>query len=105
MKREAEQTAKREQQAWELARQAANVLKERFMATRVVVFGSLVHRGMFTQWSDVDLAVWGLRPEETFKAIGAVMEVGGSQLPLNLVDVTACRSSLRQVIEKEGIDL
>jgi hypothetical protein len=31
--------------AWEDARRAAGILRERFHATRVVVFGSLVHEG------------------------------------------------------------
>ncbi|WP_412709816.1 hypothetical protein [Atrimonas thermophila] len=34
-----------------------------------MLFGSLVHEECFTLWSDVDLAVWGLRPEDTFKAM------------------------------------
>ena len=35
----------RRQRAWELARQAARLLKEQFNAERVVLFGSLTHEG------------------------------------------------------------
>ncbi len=90
--------------AWELARQAARLLKAQFGATRVVVFGSLVHEGCFTSWSDVDIAAWGIAPEDTFRAIGAAMDLGGD-IEVNLVDMGACRPSLRVVIEQEGVEL
>jgi predicted nucleotidyltransferase len=70
----------------------------------VVVFGSLVHRGCFTPWSDVDLAAWGVRPEETFRAIGTVMDLD-AEIEINLVDVETCSSSLLTMIEQEGVDL
>jgi predicted nucleotidyltransferase len=95
---------RRLERAWEVARAAAQLLRERFGATRVVVFGSLVHDGCFTPWSDVDIAAWGIRPEDTFRAIGAVMDVD-SEIEVNLVDVGACRPSLLTVIEEEGVEL
>jgi predicted nucleotidyltransferase len=103
---EAEQRAlaAREERAWALARQAAAAIRERFGVGRVVVFGSLVHPGCFTPWSDVDVAAWGLRPEDTFRAIGVAMDVD-PEIAVNLVDVTACAASLRRAIEHEGIDL
>ena len=66
--------AERGIRAWELARQAATLLRERFGATRAVVFGSLVHPELFTEWFDVDLAAWDLRPEDTLRALGAVRD-------------------------------
>jgi predicted nucleotidyltransferase len=102
--REQQERARRLERAWEVARAAAQLLKERFGATRVVVFGSLVHEGCFTPWSDIDIAVWGICPEDTFRAIGAVMDMG-SEIEVNLVDVGACRPSLLTVIEEEGVDL
>jgi predicted nucleotidyltransferase len=94
----------REERAWALARHVADLLRERFAIERVVVFGSLVHPGCFTPWSDVDIAVWGLRPEETFRAIGLAMDAA-AQIAVNLVDVGACRASLLEVIEREGVGL
>jgi predicted nucleotidyltransferase len=103
---EAEQRAlaAREERAWELARQAAAALRQQFPVSRVVVFGSLIHPGCFTPWSDVDIAAWGLRPEDTFRAIGVAMDID-TEIAVNLVDVTACRNSLLQVIEQEGVDI
>ena len=94
----------REERAWVAARNAAALLKERFRATKVVIFGSLVHKGTFTRWSDVDIAAWGISPEDTFRAIGAVMEMS-SDIEVNLVDVGTCRPSLLTVIEEQGLEL
>lgn len=102
--REQQALAAREERAWDLARQVAGELRRRFPVDRVVVFGSLVHPGCFTPWSDVDIAAWGLRPEETFRAIGVAMD-SSTEIAVNLVDMAACSPSLRQVIEREGVPL
>ncbi len=94
----------RERRAWDLARQAADVLRQEFAVDRVVVFGSLVHPSCFTAWSDVDVAAWGLRPEDTFRAIGMAMDLD-AEITVNLVDVATCRPSLLRVIEQEGVPL
>ena len=96
--------AQRLERAWEFARQAAGLLKEKFGATRVMVFGSLVHEGCFTRWSDVDIAAWGIHPEDTLRAIGAAMDVD-SDIEINLVDVATCRPELLAAIEREGVKL
>src|SRR5687767_3059151 len=96
--------AARERCAWELAQRAAAVLREQFHIDRVVVFGSLVHPGCFTPWSDLDIAAWGLRPEDTFRAIGAAMDLD-AEIAVNLVDVAVCKPSILRAIEEEGIPL
>ena len=90
--------------AWELARQAAALLRTRYAVRRVVVFGSLVHAGCFTEWSDVDLAAWGLGPQDTLAAMGDVFDLG-AEIELNLVDVAACSAALRAEIERSGVDV
>jgi predicted nucleotidyltransferase len=102
--REQQELAQKEKRAWELARRSAVLLRERFAAARVVVFGSLVCKGCFTPWSDVDIAAWGIRPEDTFRAIGAVMDIT-SEIEINLVDVNTCSTSLLDVIVREGVEL
>lgn len=94
----------RREEAWRLARDAADLLKERFQATRVAAFGSLVARVSFTPWSDVDIAAWGIAPADTFRAIGAVMDLSSSPM-VNLVDVNTCTPSLLAVIEQDGVEL
>ncbi|GFP20612.1 hypothetical protein HKBW3S03_02115 [Candidatus Hakubella thermalkaliphila] len=96
--------ARRRERAWVLARRVATLLREQYGVTRVVVFGSLAQKGRFTRWSDVDIAAWGIRPEDTFQAMGAVMDLD-SEIQVNLLDVETCRPSLLAAIEREGIDL
>lgn len=94
----------RAEQAWRVAAQAARLLREQFHATRVVVFGSLLYPERFNEWSDIDLAAWGIPADQTFRAIGAVMDLDRN-FEINLVDVNTCSSSLRRLIEQEGKDL
>lgn len=101
---ELEALAAREERAWIIARKAAAELRRQFGVERVVVFGSLIHPGRFTAWSDIDLAVWGLRPDETFRAISVAMDCD-REIMVNLVDVGACKPWLLEVLEREGVDL
>jgi len=95
------QLARRRERAWELARQAAEMLRRDFAAVRVVIFGSLVQEGRFTEWSDVDLAAWGLDSKNWLKAMGAVQRLS-DEIELNLVDVGSCSPELLAAIEREG---
>jgi predicted nucleotidyltransferase len=103
--REQQALERRHKRAWDLARGAATLLREHFGASRVVVFGSLIHAGCFTLWSDVDIAAWGIAPHDTFRAIGAVHDLATEDMAVNLVDVGACRPTIFAVIEQEGVDL
>ena len=95
----------RRAETWRLACVAAGLLRERFDATRVVVFGSLADQERsFTRWSDVDIAAWGISPADTFRALGAVMDISDAPL-VNLVDVNTCTASLLETIERDGIDV
>ena len=88
----------------EVARAAARLLRKGFAATRVVLFGSLANRSCFTPWSDVDLAVWGIPADQFYRAVAAVTGLTPS-CEVDLVDAESCRPGLRQVIEREGIEL
>lgn len=102
--KEEPELTRRLEQARSAAHQAAQLLREQFKATRIVVFGSLVRESGFTRWSDVDIAAWGIAPEDTFRAIGAVMDLD-TEVVVNLVDVNTCRPPLLGAIEQDGIDL
>ncbi len=94
----------RRQRAWEVARRAAHLLRERYRARRVVVFGSLIHEGRFTLRSDVDLAVWDLPWPDYLHALGEVLDMD-PEIEVNLVDVALCHPLLREAIEREGVEL
>jgi predicted nucleotidyltransferase len=98
---QAERT-QRQNRAWELARLAAQFLKEQFQATKVMVFGSLVRDDCFTLWSDLDIAAWGIAPHETLRAMEAVRDLDEG-IDINLVDVGTCSPTLLTNIEQEGI--
>lgn len=99
-----QQVAKRSEQAWVVAREAARLLLGRFGATRVVVFGSLAQRAWFTPWSDIDVAAWGISADQFYRAVAAVTGIS-PDFEVNLVDPAGCRLTVRQMIESEGIDL
>lgn len=90
--------------AWQVARRAAELLRERFGATRVVAFGSLAHRAWFTPWSDIDLAAWGIPPDAFYRAVALVAGLS-PEFEVDLVEIEACRPALRRVIEREGVEL
>ncbi len=100
--REAEQ--ERRKVGWAAARHAAELLRTKYNATRVVVFGSLVHDGRFTRWSDVDIAAWGLAAKDSLYALGAVMDLDVG-IDVNLVDVNTSTPELLAVIEEDGIEI
>lgn len=95
------QRAKRREKAWQLVQIATILLKEEFKATKVIVFGSLIHENCFTLWSDVDIAAWGILPQDTFKAIGEVRELDKT-IEINLVDIETCKPELLEKILREG---
>jgi len=100
------EVAKRMERAWEVARTAARLLKTHYGATRVVAFGSLVHKTLFTPWSDVDLAASGLPPEDYYNAAGAAMDLGLELgIKVDVVDTEDCSPDFLEDIKKEGIEL
>jgi predicted nucleotidyltransferase len=90
--------------AWALARRAAALLRKRYAAQRVVLFGSLLYRDRFTAHSDVDLAVWGIPWPEYLHALGEVLDLD-AEIEVDLVDMACCHAWLRGVIEREGMVL
>jgi predicted nucleotidyltransferase len=86
------------------AREAAAMLKQKYGATRVILFGSLAHRDWYHPRSDVDLAVEGIAPEVFYRAWTAIEHVIKDR-PVDLVDVTAASPSVRRTLLDEGMDL
>ena len=79
--------------------EAARLLRERYGARRVLVFGSLV-AGLPHAASDVDIAVEGLRLEDYFAALADLMDVFGG--PVDLVRLEDAPTSLRDRIAAEA---
>lgn len=94
----------RKKLAWQIAGQAATLLKAEFKASRVIVFGSLTHTAWFNEWSDIDLAAWDISPDRFYQAVAAVISLS-SDFKIDLVDSDSIPSSLKAVIEQRGIEL
>lgn len=89
-------------QKWALAKKAAELLKEKFGAQRVVVFGSITQKELYHMHSDLDLAVWDLDEKLFHRAVAKLLELDLSQR-IDLVRIEEARDSLRSVIEQEGV--
>ena len=81
----------------------AAMLRERFGATRVILFGSLA-RGRFRLDSDIDLAVTGIPTADFFRAYAEAMSLAG-EFKLDLLDLADCPPSVQTAVLKQGIPL
>lgn len=91
----------RRRRAMTAARKAAKLLKTKFGATEVVLFGSLARRGSFTLYSDIDLAVRGLPSELYLTAMDTVLYLD-KEFKIDLVEIETCLPAMREEIVKEG---
>jgi len=94
----------RRDMALQIARAAAAILKSKYGAIRVVLFGSLAHGLWFTPRSDIDLYVEGVPVGAFFKA-EAEVEAIAHGFKLDLIDARECAPELSSQIEGEGIEL
>ena len=90
------------ERAWKLARQAAEILKQDFGASRVVLYGSLLQPELFHLRSDVDLAVWDV--QHYFRAVARLIDLN-PEIDVNLAPIEDVRPELRTVIDNEGVEL
>lgn len=86
-----------------LARRLAQLLVERYSATRVVLVGSLA-RGDFRSGSDIDLAVEGVAPAAFFAA-GAELERVAGWVGVDLVPLETASVFFREEAERDGVAL
>ncbi len=99
-----ERRAERRARAWDAVSLGASILRERFGASSVVVFGSLAGERWFGEASDVDLAASGLRADDYFTAVAALQGLLG-EFEADLVDLDRCPPGLREAILSEGVAL
>ncbi|MBW1707502.1 MAG: nucleotidyltransferase domain-containing protein [Deltaproteobacteria bacterium] len=95
---------KRRAKGLELAKKASLLLRQRYGAKRVVLFGSLARTKTFSSWSDIDLAVWGIAPDKFFSAVAAVTGLS-PDFRIDLVEPDTCREAMKDSIQKHGIEI
>lgn len=91
----------RRRRAYSVALKSAKLLKEKFGAKKVILFGSLIRRGSFTRYSDIDLAVRGISSDLYLTAMDTVMHMS-PEFKIDLVDLAFCSPALRVVVENDG---
>ncbi len=99
-----EQVEARLERAWKAARIAAAILRDEFLATDVVVFGSLVQPELFHIRSDIDLAVWGLDEHCYFRAVGRLQGID-PEISVDLILIDDAGESLLKIILEEGVKI
>ncbi|MBW1804365.1 MAG: nucleotidyltransferase domain-containing protein, partial [Deltaproteobacteria bacterium] len=87
-----------------LSRQIAGLLKEKYGARRVVLFGSLAHKTWFTPRSDIDICAEGIPVDMFFQAESEIQKISEG-FKVDLVDPQECSRELQREIKEEGIDL
>jgi predicted nucleotidyltransferase len=97
-------TEERREKALKVAHAIAKLLREEFGATKVVAFGSIVDPERFSPWSDIDIAVSGIRADLFYKAVAVSTKVS-DDFQVDIVDPEDCRKSLRQAIDQNGIEI
>jgi predicted nucleotidyltransferase len=96
--------ALRHQKGWEVAHQAAKLLKKQFAAHKVVLFGSLLDVQRMHSHSDIDLAAWGLAEDRYYQAVAQLQDLD-SDFSIDLVQIESASPSLQSVIVQTGIEL
>lgn len=99
----AQQQAQRQRQGWQVARQAAQVLKQQFGVQQVWLFGSMLEARRVRSESDIDLAVAGLADDRYLEAVAQLLDL--SAFAVDVVQVEHAKPRLREVIEQQGVEL
>ncbi len=94
----------RYRRAWETARRAAALLKEKYGIRQVWVFGSLVRRERFHSRSDIDLAVPVLDDKVWLRAVRDLLDLD-PEFSIDLVELEHASPSLRATVYEEGEEL
>ena len=94
----------RHKRAWDIAHQAADLMKTEYGATKVVAFGSLAEIDLFHARSDIDLAVWDLSAGDYFRAVGVLQSLSPA-FSIDLVDFDDASAALQEVIIRQGIEI
>ena len=92
------------QRAWRTAHRVAAMLYEDFEATQVAVFGSLTKRESFSEWSDIDIAVWGIPSDIYFRAVWETEDIS-RLFKLDLIDFESCKGLFRERIESQAVSI
>ena len=103
-KRIAHELEKRRDDARALADVGAELLRNRYDASRIFLFGSLAGDGYFHHHSDIDLAVEGMDEVHYYHAVADLLALN-PDFQFDLVQMEEISSDLKAVIESRGVEL
>lgn len=89
-------------EAWQIVQQIAVLLRDRYRAKQIIVFGSLTDKERFTRYSDIDLAISGLTSQSFYQALDAI-EFFACDFKVDLVNLDRCRHAIAERINREGL--
>lgn len=95
---------RRKIRAWDVAQEAATLLKEKYGAGKVVLFGSLARDDPFHHRSDVDLAAWNIEEKIYYSVVSKLLDIDPT-IDVDLVRAEDAPSTLLETIHQEGIPL
>jgi predicted nucleotidyltransferase len=87
-----------------LVNQTANMLKTKYNASKIILFGSLAHKAWFNENSDVDLAVEGLPSDNYWQAWREIEDIITDR-KIDFVDISEVSEPIKNIIKSEGIEL
>lgn len=87
-----------------VAKQAAALLKQDFKVETVALFGSMVSFARIHERSDVDLAVWGLKPHAYYRAVGCLLALD-PRIQIDLVEAELASPRILNAIKTTGLIL
>ncbi|MFN2363987.1 MAG: nucleotidyltransferase family protein [Halarsenatibacteraceae bacterium] len=96
---------KSRQKAINTAREIAEVLKNRFQARKVWLFGSTLSENRYSsKWSDIDLAVRDIDARKYYQAISYI-QWNYPKIEFDLIDIDDCKESVKDQILSKGVEL
>ncbi len=103
-KRQAEEIKAIRSDAMDKAKKVAAMLKEKYGAKKVILFGSIVKSDYLHEKSDIDLLVYGIKPEDFLRAGADAWKISG-RFDVDIVPAEiAYKNILKRALE-EGIEL
>lgn len=103
-----QEMARKQQIGLSIAQQAAQLLKDQFQVSRVVLFGSLLDVEAMHDNSDIDLAVWGLPSDQLLRAwlvLDSSIDFQAAFSHIDLVRIEQTPEYMKVEIEKAHLEL
>lgn len=103
LKQQQQAQLQKQQRGWQVARQAAQILKSQWGASKVVLFGSMLVATNVHARSDVDLAVWDLPAHNYYRALAELLDID-AEFSIDLVEIEHAKPVIWSAIQA-GVEL